>query len=64
MPKMPDWARFDFQDLKDIDRQLGKPGQRFFEDALRRIIGSGPDMFKEIKYDGIKEVAVETFEKL
>lgn len=64
LPRMPDWARFDFQDLKDIDRHLGSPGQQFFEDSLRRIIGEGPDMFREIHVDGLKDIANEVKQKL
>lgn len=50
--------------MKDIDRELGSHGQKFFEDSLRRVVGEGADMFKEIHAENIKEIAGEAMKKL
>ena len=64
LPKLPDWARFDFSDLKKIDRELGGHGQKFLEDSLRRVVGEGADMFKEIHVENIKDIAGDAMKKL
>lgn len=46
-------------DLQDLDRMMGSKGQKFLESNLVKIIGEGPDMFKDIKLENLQEVAKE-----